>query len=96
MITCFIVPCSRGMKKRFGFRLYKSTPEIAMMPFELNIGLRNLLLMQLALIFLAPTYAFEVRRELLRLWRSIHAPFLRKKAPKKGSFWEIDMTKFEP
>ncbi len=68
-----------------------------MVPDNFIIGIRNILLIQLVLALATPAYAIEVRRELLRVWRSINAPFLRKKeASKKGSFWEIDMTKFEP
>lgn len=68
-----------------------------MLSHELILGIRNILLMQLVLLLMMPSFALEVRRELRRVWRSVNAPFLRKKTmPKKGSFWEIDLTKFEP
>ncbi len=68
-----------------------------MIPHDFIISIRNSMLMQLVLVLAVPSCAVEVRQEFLRFWRSIHAPFLRKReAPKKGSFWEIDMTRFEP
>jgi hypothetical protein len=69
-----------------------------MVPHELTIGIRNILLMQLMIIAALPGHLFLFRRELVRIWRSINAPFLQKKETRrKGSrFWEIDMTKFEP
>lgn len=69
-----------------------------MLMHHLSIGIRNILLVQLFLLVMVPEHAFAVRRELQRLWRSIHAPFRQKKEPekKRSKFWEIDMTKFEP
>jgi hypothetical protein len=65
---------------------------------DLTLVVRNILLIQLLTIFLVPRCALVARRELLRFWRSIHAPLLHgKEAPKKGSnFWKIDLTKLEP
>lgn len=61
-------------------------------------GIRNVLLVQLLILIMVPEYAVHIRQEMIRIWRSINAPFLQRiKARKKGSsFWEIDMTKFEP
>lgn len=61
-------------------------------------SIRNILLVQFLIVIMAPGHAISVCRDMIRVWRSINAPFLqRKKARKKGSsFWEIDMTKFEP
>jgi hypothetical protein len=65
---------------------------------DIAIGIRNILLVQLLMVLLAPHYSLMVRQELLRIWQSINAPFLLKKGcrKKEGSFWKIDMTKFEP
>ena len=70
-----------------------------MLDLELALALRNILLLQFLVILLLPEHAaVAVHRRLLRVWRSLHAPFHEKKHPlRKGSrFWEIDMTKFEP
>lgn len=65
---------------------------------EFTIGIRNILLVQFLIIIMAPDQAVYVQQEMIRIWRSINAPFLHgKETRKKGSrFWEIDMTKFEP
>jgi hypothetical protein len=64
----------------------------------MSIGIRNILLIQLVIVLMVPDHAVLVRQELIRIWKSINAPLLRKKETrKKGSrFWEIDMTAFEP
>ena len=69
-----------------------------MFEHALYLALRNALLLQFLVILMVPDHAAAaVHRHLLRAWRSLHAPFLEKKPPRKGSrFWEIDMTKFEP
>ncbi len=69
-----------------------------MIPHEFILCMRNLLLVQLVMIILAPGHVLQVSRELTRIWRSINAPFPQQKpVRRKGStFWEIDMTKFEP
>lgn len=67
-----------------------------MIPHEILVSIRNIMLMQLVLV-LAAQSAIGARRELARFRRSILAPFLREKEPtRKESFWEIDMTRFEP
>jgi len=42
----------------------------------------------------------RLQQELLRIWKTLNAPLLRKKPVKpnhkSGKFWEIDMTDFEP
>ncbi len=72
--------------------------EADMVPHEVIIGIRNILLVQLVTIILAPSHVLLISREITRIWQSINAPFLqRKPVRRKGStFWEIDMTKFEP
>lgn len=70
-----------------------------MFDFETSIVIRNILLLQLLLTFVVPDYAFQVQRQLLKIWRSINSPLPTKKPSHKGKkekFWEIDMTKFEP
>ncbi len=66
--------------------------------FDLDIALRNALLLHFLVILMLPDHAaVAVHRDLQRAWRWIQAPLLEKKPFKKGSrFWEIDMTKFEP
>jgi hypothetical protein len=68
-----------------------------MVPHEL-IGIRNIVLMQMAMIVLVPGHLLLVRQELLRIWRSINSPFLHKREDRKKTnrFWEIDMSDFEP
>jgi hypothetical protein len=69
-----------------------------MVPDEFTIVIRNILLVQLLMITALPGHTSVFRLQLIRIWRSINAPFLQKKnTRRKGSrFWEIDMTKFEP
>ena len=67
-----------------------------MVAHELTLGIRNLLLVQLMLIITSPGHTLLVRQELLKIWKCITAPALFKKNKKQNSFWEIDMTKFEP
>lgn len=69
-----------------------------MVPHEFTIGIRNILLVQFLLIAAFPGHAALFRLQLIRIWRSINAPFLWKKETrrKRSRFWEIDMTKFEP
>jgi hypothetical protein len=69
-----------------------------MVPHEFTLGMRNILLVQFLLIAALPGHASLFRLQLIRIWRTINAPFLQKrKTRRKGSrFWEIDMTKFEP
>ena len=65
-----------------------------------HIGIRNILLVQLLMIIVAPAHALQVCRELLKIWRSINAQFLHMGQARTNKnlsrFWEIDMTKFEP
>jgi len=71
-----------------------------MLASDIIIVIRNILLIQLLLIVTAPALAIQVRRELLKIWKLINTPVLPKENAlsnkKKGSFWEIDMTRFEP
>jgi len=66
-----------------------------MVTLETSILLRNILLLQLLTIVIVPDCAFGIQKKLLKLWKSIITPV---KIPpdKRGKFWEIDMTKFEP
>jgi hypothetical protein len=64
------------------------------------LGIRNILLIQLLLIVTSPAQAIQVRRELLKIWKRNNTSVLPKENAlsnkKKGSFWEIDLTRFEP
>ncbi len=66
---------------------------------EMMFSIRNILLLQLLTLVAAPDYAFQARRRLLKIWKSLNAPMFPKKPigqKKRERFWEIDMTKFEP
>jgi hypothetical protein len=66
---------------------------------ELIISIRNLFLIQLVILTLAPEKFVPVYQGLHRIWKSFLQVALPKKtdAMAKGkSFWEIDMTDFEP
>jgi len=67
---------------------------------DIIIGMRNIILIQLLMVVTVPAHAFRVRRELLKIWKIVNTPMLPKKNAlsnkKRGSFWEIDMTRFEP
>jgi len=67
---------------------------------DIIIAIRDILLIQLLMIVTVPAHAYLVRQELLKIWKIINTPVLPKKNTlsnkKSGSFWEIDMTKFEP
>jgi hypothetical protein len=70
-----------------------------MFEFKTGIGIRNILLVQMLMIVLVPGYAMQVRRELVKIWKTLKTPILPKKTvslKKGGKFWEIDLTKFEP
>jgi len=62
--------------------------------------LRNMLLVQL-LVLLAPAGNMPIcPQELHKIWQTLNTPLFPKRSTKtnhkSGSFWEIDMTKFEP
>jgi len=70
-----------------------------MFEFKTGIDIRNILLVQMLTLVLVPGYALQVRRELVKIWKTLKTPILPRKTGslKKGSkFWEIDLTKFEP
>ncbi len=61
------------------------------------IGLRNVLLVHLLVVVLAPGYALQAHRELSKLWKTVRtALVIRRSCSRRSRFWEIDMTKFEP
>ncbi len=63
---------------------------------NLAIGLRNILLVQLFVVLLAPGYAVQVHLELLKIWRTLRTAFVIRRPRPRSRFWEIDMTQFEP
>ena len=70
-----------------------------MFEFKIDIGIRNILLVQMLMIAMVPGYALQVHRELVKIWKTLKTPILPKRAgpsKKSSKFWEIDLTKFEP
>ncbi len=66
---------------------------------EISFSIRNILLLQLLTLAVVRESAFQLCQKLLKAWKSLRAPFLSRKPSsqgKKGKFWEVDMTKFEP
>ncbi len=66
---------------------------------ELSFGIRNILLLQLLTLVVVRESAFQFCQKLLKVWKSLRARFLSREHSsqgKKGKFWEVDMTKFEP
>ena len=53
-----------------------------------------------ALAYAQAVNALVIHNDLLRIWKTLKAPFLQLKSTrtnhKSNNFWEIDMTKFEP
>ncbi len=66
----------------------------------LAINFRNMLIFQLLLVLAFTGSTTMFHRELIRIWRTLKAPFLPLRSTrtnhKSNKFWEIDMTKFEP
>ena len=63
------------------------------------ITIRNILLLQLIVMTMAPEKVVLARQEILKFWKELKTPLFPKTAKKpanRGRFWEIDMTKFEP
>ena len=71
-----------------------------MHPDVIMLSLRNVLLLQLLMALTLAGNSPRLQQELLRIWKTLNAPLLRKKPikpnHKSGKFWEIDMTDFEP
>jgi hypothetical protein len=70
-----------------------------MFDFKIGFGIRNILLVQMLMIIMVPDYALQVRRELVKIWKTLKTPILPKRtdpSKKNGKFWAIDLTKFEP
>ncbi len=62
-----------------------------------TIGIRNVLLVHLLVIVLAPGYALQAHQELSKIWKTLRtALVIRQSRAPRSRFWEIDMTKFEP
>ena len=64
------------------------------------INFRNILIFQLLLILAFAGSTTMFYHELLRIWKTLKAPFLPLRSTRtnhrSNKFWEIDMTKFEP
>ncbi len=70
-----------------------------MSDIDISFSIRNILLLQFLTLLVVREPAFQLCQKLLKVWKSLRAPFLSRKHPsrgKKGKFWEVDMTKFEP
>ena len=71
-----------------------------MHPDSIMIAFRNVLLVQLLMALTLAGNSPRLQQKLLRIWKTLNAPFLWKKPAKpnhkSGKFWEIDMTDFEP
>jgi hypothetical protein len=66
---------------------------------EVLFTLRNILLVQMAVVSLAPEHALLVHQKIRKMGKSLRSSVSPKKPAQAGkgkSFWEIDMTKFEP
>jgi len=63
---------------------------------EFSVSIRNVLLIQLLIVLLAPDYALQLRQELQKLWKTLNTPWIPLRRAARSKFWEIDMTKFEP
>jgi hypothetical protein len=61
-------------------------------------ALRNILLLSALITVTVSVTMPQLQQELLKLWKTLKTPKLPKKpaSQKSDSFWEIDMTKFEP
>ena len=63
------------------------------------LSIRNILLIPLIALIVTPEQAFCLVQETVKIWKKLCAPlrvFAANATKKKSSFWEIDMTKFEP
>jgi hypothetical protein len=67
---------------------------------QLVFSIRNILLIQLIIIISsAPELTLCLHQEIMKIWKKMSAPFHETPAnriKKRSTFWEIDMTKFEP
>jgi len=75
-------------------------PEDTMVHDAFAITVRNILLLLLIIMTIAPGRVMPARQELLKLWKTLRPPLFSKNTKPagncRGTFWEIDMTKFEP
>jgi hypothetical protein len=63
------------------------------------LTMRNILLIPLIVLSIAPELTLCFAQETAKILKKLRAPFLvsaANAAKKKSTFWEIDMTKFEP
>ncbi len=61
------------------------------------LGVRNILLVNLVAVVLAPEATLRLRSQLVAKWKSLKARIaVTLSNSRKNKFWEIDMTKFEP
>ncbi len=65
---------------------------------EISFSMRNILLLHLVTLVVVKYSAFQLCQKLLNIWKSLTAMLARKPSNqgKRGKFWEVDMTKFEP
>ena len=65
---------------------------------ELVFCIRTIVFAHVLILTMTPELTLRLQHELVKLWKTLKAPILLKQArqQKKSSFWEVDMTKFEP
>jgi len=65
-----------------------------------TITIRNILALTLFTVVIINDHSPLVQQELLKIWKTLNTPLLPKQPSrtnhKSNSFWEIDMTDFEP
>ncbi len=68
-----------------------------MIEHEFMLGVRNILLVNLLAVAMAPDAILRLHRRLIRKWKALRARIsITLSSPGRSKFWEIDMTKFEP
>ncbi len=65
---------------------------------EISFSMRNILLLHLVTLVMVKYSAFQLCQKLLNVWKSLKAMLAWKLSNqgKRGKFWEVDITKFEP
>lgn len=67
---------------------------------EISLAMRNILLIQLLLVIMVPSYGVPVYLKLLHIWKKFNASMVTQSRArtnkKRNKFWEIDMTDLEP
>ncbi len=68
-----------------------------MFEHDFMLGVRNILLVNLLAVAMAPDATQRLHRRLIRKWKALRERIsIMLSSPRRNKFWEIDMTKFEP